>query len=469
MPVNYNDELRLSYLRAAHASMLTEEQKIVTYREFYNGEQGVLLSDRQDDYLTHDVESFGNICKRVVNIPKDRLEVKENGIQSADESSVDFATTATDWWTRNRLGAKQKEVYEASLRDSNAGIIVSYDTTKQMPTFTPNAIYDGQSGLVRFHYDNDDNLLFASKRWTTWNPVNTTETGKRRMTIYHPDLIERYEATTSDWRYLRPDEIGGLPNPQIWTMDGTESGEPIGIPAVPFENPGGSELADVINIQELFNHALGTFDIATDFHGWPLLWFVGLDLPRDSNGNSYMPDFSPGQGLNLKDNGKAGRIETADLMKMFEAGTLSWIQVLAIIKGWPPYLLQNSGNIPSGIALRILEGGLVKQVEDKQAVFGGAWQDAFEIARRLHNINNKQNAQLEGQLKIEWESAETADDLAQAQAQRERFESGNIPTISRWRLMGFTEDDIEQFLEDAQREDDFGGMTSELFGESDAT
>ncbi len=69
MPVNYNDQLRLAYLRAATAAMEYSESKIQSYRDFFEGEQGVTLTDRQELYLTQSPESFANICARTIAIP----------------------------------------------------------------------------------------------------------------------------------------------------------------------------------------------------------------------------------------------------------------------------------------------------------------------------------------------------------------------------------------------------------------
>ncbi len=454
MPVDFSIELRLAYLRAAAAAQEEVEDNIKTYRDFYEGDHGVKLTDRQKEYLSQDVDSFGNVCKRVVGIPKERLAIDETGVVAFNAESEIYAETATDWWLDNNLGSKQKDVYEASLRDGLAALIVGYDERKLRPTFTPNLLYDGETGLVRFHYDSDDNLMFASKRWTVWNPLVPGETGKRRLTIYRADVIERYEhdpRTPGGWRFLTPAELGG-PNPQIWTEDGTASGDPIGIPVIPFDNPTGSELADVINIQELLNHNLGTFDVSIDYHGFPLLYFTGLDLPVSATtGKAQMPDFSPAQAIRLREGGTAGRIDPADLKNLFEMGVLSWIQLLAIIKGWPLHLFERSGQPPSGIALKVLEGSLIAQVEDKQDVFGESWRQAFDVGRKLHRLRTGED--LAGDLLFNWHPAEISDELTHVETLAKKFEAGEIPVIQRWRELGYTREQIDQMLKDRQQVD----------------
>ena len=447
-------------MRAAAAAQEEMEDNILTYRDFWDGEQGVELTDRQEEYLSETVDSFGNLCRRVVNIPKDRLELQDEGIVATDDGGQAYADKATDWWTASQLDSKQKELYEASLRDGNVGLIVDWDARRNMPIFVPNLVVDsGGTGLVRFHYDSDDNLIFASKRWTINNPVNPRETGKRRLTVYRPDLIERYEAdgnTPGGWRTL-PD-LPEMPNPQIWTDTGTADGEPLGIPVIPFENPNGSELKDVITLQEIINHNLGTLDETIDFHNIPAIWFAGADFPIDtSTGKSKIPTFGPGQAYNLKNTGAAmGRMEGADIKALFEGGLVTWIQILALVKGWPLFMLDRTQQPPSGIALKIMEAGLVKQVQDKQVMFSGAWSQAFDMARKLHRLNVRGGGDLSGELSFNWVDPATTDELTHFEALEKKFTAGQIPRLQRWREMGYTQPQIDQMISDAQREDEFG-------------
>lgn len=453
MPTNYDDELRLAYLRAAIASQAESEAEVEAYRLFYDGDQGVKLTDRQKQYLIGrgdglDVDSFGNICKRAVNVPRDRLELKANGIAPADPEAGEYAGIVTDWWNANSLDSKQKDVYRCALRDGSVAVIVGWSEAKKMPTFTPNLVYDGATGLVRFHYDNDDNMLFASKRWQRWNPLTMGETGKTRLNIYLDDRIERNiedKKVAGGWRLMEPAEVseesGGnvTQNPQPWVdKDG-----PLGIPVINFEAPDGSELADIITIQKVLNHTLGELDIAVDLHNWPILWGAGLELPTDSSGKPGIPAYGAGKFYALASDGRMGRIEPADLEKMFRSGILSWLHILAIVKGWPLFVLDRSAQPPSGVALKVMEANLVEQVSDMQVAFGGDWQAAFEMGRKLHRANN-QPGELAGELELTWQSPETADEQAEMKTKAQKWEAGQIPIRQRWSELGYTPDQIAE-------------------------
>jgi hypothetical protein len=463
MPINYTTELRLAYLRAAIAGQGETESLIAAYRAFYEGEQGVELSTRQKEYLTGrgddvDVESFANVCKRVVNLPKDRLALTAQGIAPADESASAYAGAVTDWWNAGQLEAGQGEVYTAALRDGQAALIVGWNG--EAPTFTANLVYDGETGLVRFHYDTDGNLIAASKRWNKWDPANLRETGKTRLNLYLDDRIERFEAdanTAGGWRLLRPDEVtlesGGqiTANPQPWL---TRDNQPLGIPVVPFENPPGSELADVLSIQKLLNHGLGTFDIAIDHHAWPILWASGVDLPVNSEGEQYVPEYGPAQMITVAQGGQVGRLDPADLVRLFQSGVLSWLHVLAVVKGWPLFVLDRSATPPSGVALKIMESSLTAQIADKQRAFGGAWERAFDVGRKLHRLYL--GDELPGEIDLTWQSFEVVDEQAHSEAQAKRWEAARVPVMMRWREAGYTEKQMEQMVADMRRQDEFG-------------
>ena len=138
-----------------------------------------------------------------------------------------------------------------------------------------------------------------------------------------------------------------------------------------------------------------------------------------------------------------GRIEPADLEKMFRSGILSWLHILAIVKGWPLFVLDKSAQPPSGVALKVMEGNLVKQVTDMQVDFGGDWQAAFEMGRKLHRANN-QAGELEGELELTWEAAETADEKAEMETRAQKWETAQVPIEQRWREAGYTEEEIAQ-------------------------
>lgn len=447
---NFDVELQLAYLRAAGAAQSDEEAQIVVYREYYNGEQNIELTARQKEYLSNDAisfDSFGNLCPRVVAIATDRLSLRPEGITPADPDATAYSDAVSAWWDANRMEKQQVDIYTAFARDGGVAVIVDWDGEK--PTFTPNLLYDGETGLVRFHYDSDGNLVFASKRYRYYDPVKLVESNRLRLTLYHPDRIERYESSASypgGWRLLEPDEIG-LPNPQPWI---DRRGKPLGIPAIHFDSQSGSELADVLITQKMINHNLGTLDEAIDQQAFPILWAKDLTLPVNSlTGKAEVPTYGAGQMFILGGNGAMGRIEPAQIAPMFQGGVMSWVQVLAQVKGWPYFLFDRSGQPPSGTALRTMEAGLVAQLQQKQRTLTQGWLDAFDMGRRLYELNTGQA--LPGEIRLQWEPVTTDDPKAKIDELAVKWQAASVPTITRWRELGYTEAEIDQMIQDNRR------------------
>lgn len=461
MPVNYDEEIRLAYLRAALNMIRAEEKNIATYREFYAGEQGIKLTDRQEEYITTNPESYANICERVVAVPSNRLNIPEDGIMPIDESSRAYADTATNWWSDISeadeagdydLCSMQSDLYDAGLRDGSVGMVVGWDSDLQRPTFDTNLIYDGESGLVRFHYDSNNRLMFASRRWVAWNPLEPGVTGEGRLNIYAPGYIARHRAaphTAYGWQLIDGSELD-VPNPMPWTDTGTFEGKPLGVAVIPFTNPPGSELRDVLAIQEMLNHNLGTYDIVIDLHSFPAIWFQGARFPVDSaTGLAEIPSYGPGQAYNLPKDATMNRLEAADLKNLFEGGILSWADIISLIKGWPPYLLNRTSQPPSGYALSIMEAPLVKQVLRKQKSHTGSWRSTFNLARKLHRLHTGE--ELPGQITFSWDPAGTPDPLRDMEVLEKKFETGDVPRAQRLRELGYSQDEIDKMLsEEAQ-------------------
>jgi hypothetical protein len=269
--------LREAYLRAAYAEIRAEEKNIERDRAFYDGKQGIVFTARQKEYLG-DIASaltdqaLCNICRRAVDIPAERLALES--IAAGDEAGQAYADMAVGWWRANSLRSWQAWLYEYALRDSASCLVVGWDGAQ--PTYTLNELYDGVSGQVRLHYDPDSGgLAFASKRFSAVNPATLLPTGKTRLTVYFADRIERYEddrGAPDGWRLLSAEEAGAV-NPQPW-LD--RDGAPLGVPVIVFDNPGGSELDDILMPQKAMNKSLADLLAAQDFHGFPLLALVGL-------------------------------------------------------------------------------------------------------------------------------------------------------------------------------------------------
>lgn len=447
--LNVSDMLRRAYLDAAYQAVIKDEKQVQLVRAFYGGTQGISLTARQKEYLGDiandlDDQALCNICQRAVEIPLERLAVE--GINAVGTGN--FAELAQAWWDVNQLSAWQYYIYEAALRDATTCIIVGWNGTA--PTYTLNEIYDGVNGAVRLHYSEDDGtLLFASKRYGAYDSEKLILTGKTRLTMYFPDRIERYEDSAGElngWRTLTEREVGGL-NPQPW-VDGR--GDPLGLPVIVFDNPGGSELANVLMPQKAMNKSLADMLSAQDLHGFPLMVLQGYKQITGADGKAAPIKMTPGEAITTPAEGSVARVPGADLAPMFNTGVMGWLQLASIIKGWPMYLWAR-GDPPSGEALKVMESSLVSQVRRKQEGFEDSWREALMLGARLQMLFT--GTQVTGDIEIKWKDPETRNSMLAMQELKMKFEIGQIPTTQRWKELGYDETTIQD-------------MQSQLMGEA---
>ncbi len=448
MPIPISVDLRNAYLRSIISAQAADEEEIERNREFYDGEQGIKLTSRQREYLgdiANDLtkQAFANICRRCVGIPLERLRIDK--VLPNNEESEEYSDVVNGWWEKSGLDAIQSQLYENSLRDKASVIIVGYDQKNLQPEFTVNDLYDGKTGQIRLHYNEDtDELMFASKRWKSWDNDSQTATGKTMLTIFFDDRIERYEESGKmpPWRLLDPLEIdptGETTNPQWWTDTGFQDGEPLGNPVIPFRNPGGSELDDILMPQKAMNKGIADLISSSDFSGFPIITLSG-GVVTDEN----KPETGPGRILyNMSPDAKWGRIEAANLKDVLEVAVFGWIQIASVIKGWPPYLFLR-GTPPSGEALKSMEASLIAQVERKQSVFGDAWRKVFRLSEKLDRRFNKGADFTDSRLKFEWHPASPRDKKQDAETLEIKWRSGEIPVEQRWIELGYSPDKIKE-------------------------
>lgn len=454
-----SDTLRITYLKAIAASQAEDEKGIERNRAFYSGDQGIELTDRQREYLgdiANDLkdQALANIAAKCVDIPLERLAILK--IKAKEGSPSALADRANEWWGKLRLTTMQRDLYRYAMRDRASCLLVGWDAAKHSPLVSVRELFAGNFGEVKLHYDGDTGeLSYASMRWRQFDPASQTETGKTRMIIWFSDRIERYEEAGSTWRLLASSEIDdGLANPEPW-VDAT--GNPLGVAVIPFDNPGESELDDILMPQKALNKSLADLLSATDMHGFPILAVSKTEIKIDpATGKEMAIEIGPGKLL-LTGDGDAHRIEGANLDQLWKNGVLSWIEIAALIKGWPVYLFNRSlAGAVSGEALKQMEAGLISQVEEKQRVFGDDFRDVFTLCAKLNELYEHET--LDGELEFEWQPAANRDELAEMTRLEKKFTIGEIPIEQRWKELGYDEATIQEMSD--MRNSEVAGMTA---------
>lgn len=206
-------------------------------------------------------------------------------------------------------------------------------------------------------------------------------------------------------------------------------------------------MSDAIGLQNLLNKSWLDLAAAADTNGFPLL---AIEYAGDNFGGANDdPDLegadefriSPGRAIEV-DNATVKRLESANLTPMIDA---MWTVVQAIsgVSDIPQYYLRpTGGDVPSGEALKQLESGLVKRAEERQLIFGQAWEDCFALAYRLAQTFGRLVARLENlDIGVMWHDANVRNEQVVAQTAQVHQALG-VPDETIWEMLGYAPSQI---------------------------
>ncbi len=393
-------------------------------------------------------------------------EAPEEGAEAPEQQDTTLAEHASKWWDANRMDANQDELHNAAVRDGEAYILVTWDGKEGRPRWLWDERSDGTQGLVIHREPETGEVMFASKTWQIYAPMNKILNARTRMTLYFPDRVEKYIAIEvgemfdphvgkqiklTQWAQWFDDgdmDANGVRVwPIPWTVDGKLDGEPLGIAVIPFTNPGGSEITALVPLQDMLNKADMDLVAGTDYSGFRVLWGSGLEKQTDSSGNETSITVGPGQFLRIGNpQGRIGAIDPAPLESMLNACRY-WIESGAGVTRTPHYLFQAQGQgaePPSGESLKMQEVGLIHKVERRQRVFGNAWEDVIKLSVKLWNKWRGGEAIEMSRLQTVWRDPETRNEKDAAETAT--LKSGlNVPDEALWAELGYDAEQIEEF------------------------
>jgi len=468
MPVDYALEAKLSYLSWLAAEDRAAEEFVRTLRDYAAGEHPTYLTDRQKEFLGLKAKKADhlyahNLCQLVIDAVVERLEV--TGFNTVDETLTSpLIDAAAQWWEANRMDAGQDRIYETACRDGESYLIVDWDDVNKTPRWTLNERFDGTQGVRLYRDPNTNTVLFAAKRWQIYDPYDKALNGRTRMTLYFPDRVEKYISTqTNDLRPMKGylGEIIQFTRWQQWRDSANEpwpipwqasDGEPLGCAVIAFENPGGSEINQLLPIQDMLNKSDLDLIAASDTSGFRILFAAGVDALIGSDGQEVALQVGPGQLIRMSDpQAKLGAIEPVDLERVISASKY-WIESAAGITRTPQYLFQTQGaDQPSGESLKMQEVGLTHKAERRQRVWGNCWEDVIYLSAKLHNLfASPQLAPVK--IQAQWVDPQLptdpiAEEAAKAEARKANVEAG-LPLRLVLQREGWSDEELKEF--DAQ-------------------
>lgn len=416
------------------------------FRDYYDGDQGTQLTNRQRAYLQIKIgqEFNDNHCATVVDALAERLTV--TGFDAGDQS-----IQLWEWWNANRMDGQQGITHRSAVRDGDMYAIVEWDNDNSRPCIEYEHAFDGESGIeVVYSQDKRRRIEFAVKIWETvlkWDEVRSSSgelksrSGKltRRANLYYPDRIEKYinYEDSGGWVHFQSkDEVWPLP---LRAWDGKELGVPVFhfLNADQGYNYGTSELKRVVPIQNALNKSVIDLLAAADTTAFRIFWMIGDDPSgiQIAPGTWVYSEKPPGgeEGVAI------GYFRGEDLSKLI--GLVDGFVIeIARVSRTPISYFQASGQRPAEGTLKQEEVGLVARAKDRQIGFGNAWEDIMAYCRRIFNsfgaVSPGEQMDETQIISTLWADPETRNAKDHLEALQIKGELG-VPSEVLWEEMGY--------------------------------
>lgn len=402
----------------------TEWQRLARFEAYYDGchrpPYEPETATREFRELVH--RSVTNLTRLIVATLAQRLFV--DGFRSS--AIAEGNAPQWDWWQANGLDSRQKAVYVEAFKHGYSGVMVMPgDDAPVMRPVTPREWWMGFD-----NYD-DDWLMLALKK-----------TDENQWQVL--DDYARYVVSTN--------EQGT--DATIVSEDVHDLGH---VPIVPFRNewclthyPDG-EIGPAISIQDRLNQTVFDLLVAQTYAASPQKWASGLVLETDETGRPITDVRAFAKSLwatNEKD-AKFGSLPEANLKNIVEA-IEQCLRSYGLMTQTPPhYLLGDLVNL-SAEALLAADTTLAKKTQDRQVIFGEAWEQCFRLAGVAAD---DQQAANDTDAQVWWRNTEPRSIAQQVDALGKLAQMLQVPAQALWEeVPGMTGGTLARWRTEAARQ-----------------
>lgn len=425
----------------------TSPLKMAMFEQYYRGDQPLAFASAKFQ------EAFGtlfkafaiDICGVIVDSLTERIDVQ--GIRMAKDQPAD--DDAWEMWQRNDLDAESRKAFRTTSVTGEVNWLVGPGDDGPLIT-----VEDPLESVVVV---NNRRRVVALKRWYD------AELDRDRAFVYYPDRIEKF------WR--RPTQLGSslvLPPGSVpldaWEPQAIEDENAVlehqlgVVPMVPMPNKpnlhgiGESDLLAITPIQDVLNKVVTDMIVASEFGAYRQRWAIGIDMPRDENGNpdTLVAAVSRLWNLRVKEDWdrnrdvdpKVGEFEPTDLSGYIDAAANA-LQMAATIARMPPHYLisSNDQQAPSGETLRAAEAGLSSKARDRARDFADPLEEVFRLGFLIDGDTERAKIRTS---QIIWKDPETRTEAEHVDALGKLAALLDVPKEMLWERYGFSPQEIER-------------------------
>ena len=375
------------WVQTLEARLVQRKKDLEIYDEYYSGKHRVRF--QTPDYnaefgeLLADVKD--NWCELVVEAVLERM--KPLGFRWGDDQRAN--TKASDIWQKNHMDAEYNILNSEKLIYGRAYVLVDPFVEEQGHPI---------KGLPDITVEHPDQVIVALAPGSRYKraaalKIWEDEFGEKFATLYLPDKIYKYKATTSATgsglilprgvRFSKwaPRDVEG----EDWPLP-----NPLGVvPMVPFFNrsrmlvEAQSEIQNVIPNQDLINKLLQDLTVASEFGAFVQRYAIDASPEDfiDDDGNVSIRVGNDRILLFPNATTKVGEFSANDL-KNIVAAIENRVQAVASQSRTPPHYFYLSGQFPSGESIKSAETGLVSKAYEKMDFDGESNEEFIRLAFR---------------------------------------------------------------------------------------
>lgn len=401
-----------------------------TFENYYRGKhQLAFATDKFKNAFGNLFRAFSlNMCPAVCDAVSDNLQVSGFGVE---KGPADMGKKALALWQANRMDQRAGEVHLEAVKTGDAYAIVWPDADGQP------IIYPQSAAICTVYYDVEQpgKILWAAKFWRAAD-------NRIRGNLYYADRIEKH--------VTRSPNPNGLPEKDSSFIRFKTEGEswPLkneygAVPVFHFANNAGvgqmgsSELAPVVPLQDALNKSVLDMMIAMEFAAFRQRWATGIELSLDKDGKPVSPFIPGAERLWTVEDTEAsfGEFEAAELEGFLKVKK-DFKHDIALVSATPlHYFNLQTGDVPSGEALKTLEKRHVKKVKDRMTTFGNVWEDVMSLAIQMSSGRSTVR------LTTQWDDpfGPTESETLGTLTQKKNL---GIPEEQLWKEAGYGEEDI---------------------------
>lgn len=364
-------------------------------------------------------ERFGtmgsNLCRLAVTSLAERLRVTGFTLDGVPAEQL--------WadWIGNDLDQVASVAHRESLILGSAFVIVWADETG-----APSISVESPRQVAVVRDPGTRKIIAGVKRWET---KTTTE-----AVLYEGGKITR----------LRANHLGAV-GASMETVEVLDN--PLGIPPIVelrnndrLLDNGVSELSDLLPLQDALNKLLSDMMVGSEYYARPRRWASGVELVEDEEGNIANP-FPEGNRMMIAEDpgAKFGQLPAADLAS-YQSAIRVIVEQMQAVSGLPAHYVGVTANQPpSADALRAAEASLTARAEQRQQVFGRAWE---EVARLAHAVRTGLDPE-KVNVRVSWADPATRSLAQEADAVVKLFQTGLLPASYALARLGYSDDEIK--------------------------